>query len=67
MNCVANLPDFARYFIQQQNTKKKVTKTLPITVDMSGGEIIIDREPDINENKTIEDKVALLEVKPTIP
>jgi len=66
MNCVANLPDFARYFIQQQNTKKKVTKTLPLPVDISGGEIIIDREPNVNENKTIEDKVALLEVKSSV-
>jgi hypothetical protein len=66
MNCVANLPDFARYFIQQQNTKKKVTKTLPLPVDISGGEIIIDREPNVNENKTIEDKVALLGVKSSV-
>lgn len=45
MNYIANLPDLARFFIQQQNTKKKVTKTVPLHVanptDASGNSIPI--------------------------
>jgi len=30
MNCVANSPDIAKYYLQQQNIKKRITKTLEI-------------------------------------
>ena len=63
MNCVSNIPDMARYFIQQQNIKKKVTKTIPIIVDVSGGEIV---EDEVSKKNTIEEKVAMLEVKPPV-
>ena len=30
MNCVANIPNYSLYFLQQHNTKTKITKTLDI-------------------------------------
>ena len=33
MNCVTNLPNWGLYYLQQTNTKTKITKTLPIDID----------------------------------
>jgi hypothetical protein len=52
MNCAANLPNWTKYYIQQSNIKKRITKTLDIdekvptvTIDESKNEIIeIDNE-----------------------
>jgi hypothetical protein len=30
MNCVANSPDIAKYYLQQHNIKKRITKTLEL-------------------------------------
>ena len=33
MNCVSNLPNWGMYYLQQTNTKTKITKTLPIEIN----------------------------------
>ena len=38
MNCVANSPNWALYFLQQHNIKKKVTKT----IDLSANEVLLE-------------------------
>jgi hypothetical protein len=47
MNCAANLPNWVKYYIQQSNIKKRVTKTLDldekvpmVTIDESKNEVI---------------------------
>lgn len=79
MNCVANLPDIARYYIQQQNTKKKVTKTVPLVVQTADSMEKSDstETPDIETKSddiivaaipknNIEEKVAMLAM-PAMP
>ena len=46
MNCISNLPNWGMYYLQQTNTKTKITKTLPLE--------IIEDEPEENSNN-IED------------
>lgn len=77
MNCIANVPDFARYYIQQQNTKKKVTKTVPLHVstpavdtDSSGNTIKSKSKPkskDIIIEDPNQDNLSLLEKKIDVP
>ena len=43
MNCVSNLPNWGMYYLQQTNTKTKITKTLPIEIN--------EEEPEENSNK----------------
>ncbi|NDB86150.1 MAG: hypothetical protein EB127_26125 [Alphaproteobacteria bacterium] len=78
MNYIANLPDLARFFIQQQNTKKKVTKTVPLHVanptDASGNSVTHAKptsstsKKSKNKNIVIEDPtentLSVLEMKP---
>lgn len=33
MNCVSNIGDYGRYYLQQHNTKKKIMRTLPLPVE----------------------------------
>ena len=49
MNCVSNLPNWGMYYLQQTNTKTKITKTLPIE--------ITNEEVDDNSNKIDETTV----------
>ena len=53
MNCVSNLPNWGMYYLQQTNTKTKITKTLPIEIN--------EEEPEENSNKIedISDKPAI--------
>ena len=44
MNCVSNLPNWGMYYLQQTNTKTKITKTLPI-------EVIDDNNDDTSEKQ----------------
>jgi|TARA_B110000285_G_scaffold38428_1_gene41702 hypothetical protein len=49
MNCVSNLPNWGLYFLQQTNTKTKITKTLPIEIsDENKNES--DKEVEPTEN-----------------
>jgi hypothetical protein len=53
MNCVSNLPNWGMYYLQQTNTKTKITKTLPVEIS--------EEEPEENSNKIedISDKSAI--------
>ena len=42
MNCIANIPDTCIYFMQQQNIKKRTTKTIAM----------VDAKPEVNETIT---------------
>jgi hypothetical protein len=50
MNCVANVPHWALYFIQQHNIKNKITKTLDMTKIVSSEENSEEPEENITEN-----------------
>jgi len=51
MNCVANSPKWARYFLQQSNTHKKMTKTKD-DIRITGIESVIDPEEHPIEKET---------------
>lgn len=53
MNCVSNLPNWCIYYLQQTNTKTKITKTLPIELN--------DENPDDKS-----DNIEQLSIKPNI-
>jgi hypothetical protein len=47
MNCIANLPKWVLYYLQQSNIKKRVTKTLDISLYPSTTDSIIDEKKSI--------------------
>lgn len=49
INCVANIPDTCLYFMQQQNIRKRTTKTIPVQPDPDNidDEHVIDDEPKL--------------------
>jgi len=49
MNCVSNTTDIAKYYLQQHNIKKRITKTLEITEKQHDN--IEDVEVDVNQEK----------------
>jgi hypothetical protein len=55
MNCVSNLPNWGMYYLQQTNTKTKITKTLPIHIteeeNLDDGDG--DETPPPDENKEL--------------
>ena len=53
MNCVSNLPNWGLYYLQQTNTKTKITKTLPIENSNENEEEIHDKNNESIENKDV--------------
>lgn len=53
MNCVSNLPNWGLYYLQQTNTKTKITKTLPIEISDENNPEITDKEVESTENTEI--------------
>ena len=51
MNCLSNLPNWGLYYLQQTNTKTKITKTLPIENSNEN-----EKELDVKNNESIENK-----------
>jgi hypothetical protein len=49
MNCVATLPDTCLYFMQQQNIKKRVSKTI-IALDTTN---VTDLDPQTRDQNDI--------------
>jgi ribosomal protein L17 len=59
MNCLANSPDIAKYYLQQHNIKKRITKTLEINE-----KILEEQKEDqleAGENATTEPKAKQLQ------
>ena len=50
MNCVSNIPNWVLYYLQQTNTKTKITKTLPIEISDTPELENIDKNTEITEN-----------------
>lgn len=46
MNCVSNLPNWGMYYLQQTNTKTKITKTLPIEITDEGTDNTLDNHDE---------------------
>jgi hypothetical protein len=46
MNIVTHSPEWGRYFIQQQNIRKKIAKTLDITAEIRDSEQSSTIPPD---------------------
>jgi hypothetical protein len=52
MNCVANIPNWGLYFLQQHNIKKRITKTIDLSGQVSAEDVIVhDNEEDDVNNK----------------
>ena len=52
MNCVANIPNWGLYFLQQHNIKKRITKTIDLSGQVSAEDVIVhDNEDDDVNNK----------------
>jgi hypothetical protein len=53
MNCIANSPDIAKYYIQQHNIKKRITKTLELN------EQIKEEKEEREENEVEKENIKL--------
>jgi len=59
MNCLANSPDIAKYYLQQHNIKKRITKTLEISEKIT--EEQKEDQVEAGENASKEPKVKQLQ------
>ena len=53
MNCLSNLPNWGLYYLQQTNTKTKITKTLPIENSNENEKELDDKNNESIENKEV--------------